>query len=138
MTPYLLPCPFCGGKAATGGGVNYSFVNCTECMASTNVLLADGHQPTLEEAIAEWNTRAPQWQPIETAPKDGASFIVCHINREDSCMVVSFDDSKMRFDNLVWLAEEGSRYHRDLFSHWQPCPDLPQPRKPLAPPDPEE
>ena len=31
-------CPFCGGEARIGYNTDGHFVNCTECLASTNIL----------------------------------------------------------------------------------------------------
>lgn len=51
----LLPCPFCGGAAALGRHIEFgAFVNCTVCLASTN-LLADRSTPA--QAAAAWNRR---------------------------------------------------------------------------------
>ena len=62
MQVELKPCPFCGGEAGTGTqhdpDGDFAFVNCTECMASTNVLLGQQWRFTEAEAIAAWNTRA--------------------------------------------------------------------------------
>jgi hypothetical protein len=55
----LKPCPFCAGEAAIGTGRNYYFVLCPDCLASTNVILAESIMPTEDEAIAAWNTRQP-------------------------------------------------------------------------------
>lgn len=56
----LLTCPFCGGEAEIGSVEEYIethyFVNCVECLASTNVLV-NSHMTTKEEAIELWNTR---------------------------------------------------------------------------------
>jgi hypothetical protein len=59
MTDALSPCPFCAGEAAIGTGRNYYFVLCPDCLASTNVILAESIMPTEDEAIAAWNTRQP-------------------------------------------------------------------------------
>lgn len=53
----LKPCPFCGGKAEIGTGPGYSFVNCTDCMASTDILLAENWKYTALEAADRWNMR---------------------------------------------------------------------------------
>jgi len=51
----LKPCPFCGGEAGLGKGKDGPFVNCTECLVSTNVLVPLAQ--TIDEAIGEWNRR---------------------------------------------------------------------------------
>ena len=57
----LLPCPFCGGEAGVGTQYDpdgpFAFVNCTDCMASTNTLLGQQYAFTEAEAIAAWNNR---------------------------------------------------------------------------------
>ena len=50
-TPGLLPCPFCGGEAATYEGKYCSSVKCDNGHAIHE------YKPTLAEAIAAWNTR---------------------------------------------------------------------------------
>lgn len=70
MQDELKPCPFCGGDAGIGGGVNYRFVNCMSCMASTNIILADSHMPTEAEAIAAWNTRVDAHPPTTNPVAD--------------------------------------------------------------------
>lgn len=71
MTNQLKACPFCGGHAQTdfidGGTCR---IECYQCDCHT------AHLDTPEQAIAAWNRRAPverqapEWMPIETAPKD--------------------------------------------------------------------
>lgn len=67
-TPSLSPCPFCGGEAAVGGSPEGAFVNCVECLASTNILAPWNGLP--EDAIAEWNRRPTGETPIPVAPTD--------------------------------------------------------------------
>lgn len=52
----LLPCPFCRGEAYLGATNDGSFVNCADCLASTNVLIPDKSNDA--EAILAWNSRA--------------------------------------------------------------------------------
>lgn len=56
----LLECPFCGGEASYGECLSVKpityFVNCTECLASTNQLSPCLGLPK-EEAARQWNSR---------------------------------------------------------------------------------
>jgi len=63
MTDALKPCPFCGEDASIGRGPRGWFVNCQDCLASTNQLM---NEPETEaEAIAAWNARAaPLVKPL--------------------------------------------------------------------------
>lgn len=56
----LLPCPFCGGDGCIGKSnfPVFYFINCNDCTASSDVLLAAENEYTLDQAIARWNTRA--------------------------------------------------------------------------------
>ena len=63
-TTTLLPCPFCGGEAGMGEAMagpwrpqKWFWVNCCECLASTNQLTGESARFTAEEAIAAWNQR---------------------------------------------------------------------------------
>lgn len=57
----LLPCPCCGGTVFDSAGEGEIDFWCDGCSLGF-VDIAAG-------MLAEtWNTRAPQWQPIETAP----------------------------------------------------------------------
>jgi hypothetical protein len=66
LTP-LLPCPFCGRPAMK---TPIWRITCSADAAKEE--FCPGTQLHLHDR--EWNTRAPsqQWQPIETAPKDGS------------------------------------------------------------------
>lgn len=67
--PEILPCPFCGSSdvelCVTS---NFSWCECQNCEAESC------SKETKEEALIQWNTRAPQaseWLPIERE-KDNA------------------------------------------------------------------
>ncbi|MEW4985202.1 Lar family restriction alleviation protein [Stenotrophomonas geniculata] len=73
----LKACPFCGGEAGirkwqdedlwSRNIVEWQKAHCTECDCE-GISSCDGYDP---DTIEAWNTRATQWQPIESAPKDG-------------------------------------------------------------------
>lgn len=76
-----------------------------------------------------------EWQPIETAPRDG-SFILAWIKDEDGGHVeqLRYDLSAERsasgeFGPFVWgtpLSECGV-WARDIVTHWMPLPSPPLP-----------
>jgi hypothetical protein len=64
-----------------------------------------------------------QWQPIETAPKDGTNILV---SMWDTCvmLVVFYDGLRMEFP---WIALDGSSsYHHNAPTHWMPLPEVPR------------
>lgn len=66
----LLPCPFCGGEAYTTDSDNKWFVSCHDCYACVGEGYDADAWPdhmfySKAEAIAAWNTRAPQATRIE-------------------------------------------------------------------------
>ena len=77
----LLPCPFCGGDASIKRSYDDDMtlwikVECNKCGATTRGNWCREDCPLFyQERRDEWNTRTPQWQPIETAPRDGRPFL---------------------------------------------------------------
>lgn len=63
-----------------------------------------------------------QWQPIETAPKDGTSFLACNSKVIDWYQVVFYDDEN---PSAAWAVADGPNYHQAMFTHWMPLPDPP-------------
>lgn len=72
----------------------------------------------------------PEWQPIETAPKDGSAVLLC-----DGCamMVASWGhDSLFNHEPKKWVYGEceGNYNWRQSFespTHWMPLPEPPAP-----------
>ena len=64
-----------------------------------------------------------QWQPIETAPKDGTWILIFrstpHTNMELGCALVYWDDH--------FTCWHDGEYHSDHYdpSHWVPLPEPP-------------
>lgn len=117
----LLPCPFCGGEASLSigeqNGQPRHYVECLKCAACADM--------TFSEATAAycWNARTHQWQPIETAPRDG-EWIMAYWPTMGIGMfpfVVFWDEG--------W--EPASHYARDYGevypTHWMPLPPPPTP-----------
>lgn len=127
MADELKPCPFCGGEAEhavgkRGNGEPWEYIECGVCGAT-----ADG-------AIA-WNTRAappPEpseaWQPIETAPKDGAWVLAA---RGVIPYVTAWDDGEEIWFTFNRGYESVREKHEGLKgvvwepTHWMPLPEPP-------------
>lgn len=66
-----------------------------------------------------------QWQPIETAPKDGDTNILIgcfgkHWHGEQ--FIVFYDNDKPKYP---WQTPDGISYHQDAPTHWMPLPAPP-------------
>ena len=115
MSEDLKPCPFCGGDAMLVTPAKGNPYICCEEKFCT------GPKASEAEAIAAWNTRATGWQPIETAPRDGAWLLACRFFDGGSFVtrVVHWSDD---FDE--WMVS-----HDGFFTaptHWMPLPEAPQ------------
>ena len=91
----LLPCPFCGGEAKTVfRGAPEQWVSCHVCNASGPMRDAS------KTAIAAWNRRTPpnDWQPIETAPRNGTTEIDIWVGR--------WRDGSDRSEQAAWRMPE--------------------------------
>lgn len=110
----LKACPFCGAAAEVKGRKT-SMVNCTGCSASTFQLLEDK-----ESAVRQWNTRAPQWHPIETAPKDSSEILLCS---ERGQAVGYWDEDE---DSFVTDYRGKGNFDFVAATHWQPLTAAPE------------
>lgn len=68
-----------------------------------------------------------EWQPIETAPKDGRS-ILCFIPLSGGCdrmLVLRWDDGKFLGEPAQWKTDVHSFVGFDP-THWMPLPTPPE------------
>lgn len=65
------------------------------------------------------------WQPIETAPRDGTRILVA---ADDYVGMARFESD--RLPEYCWVDEEGSGAGSNSVTHWMPLPDPPQGDKP--------
>ncbi len=82
-----------------------------------------------EQALADWNQRSA-WQPIETAPRDGADFIAYneftgpYITAAKSISPIAAPpDGTIRFPMHYWHGQKGTWFPEP--THWQPLPSPP-------------
>nr|WP_164083562.1 Lar family restriction alleviation protein [Stenotrophomonas pavanii] len=127
----LKPCPFCGGAAKTlhGAFSDYDEVQCQDCFA--------------EALLCCWNSRAtpsPQWQPIESAPKDGTAVLVMQNNWPGCKNGVAEECNGHNTYVAAWWADERGGAgawicYMDAVrdpecpiqpTHWQPLPTTPE------------
>jgi hypothetical protein len=63
-----------------------------------------------------------EWQPIETAPKDGTN-ILAWGPHGTGCLVVGFDEAV--HPAWPWHTLDGLNYSLTTFTHWMPLPAPP-------------
>lgn len=80
------------------------------------LMLAAAHQSGGDGVVV------PEWQPIETAPKDGTDILLCDVRAQNIIMVAGwhYDDG-----GFPWHTQDG-QYNKDAFTHWMPLPAAPQ------------
>lgn len=69
-------------------------------------------------------TQSDEWQPIETAPKDGTPIIIATCGKHGwyiDCAENWFEEN----GSDVWLAREDSKVVSDKPTHWRPLPSAP-------------
>ena len=67
------------------------------------------------------------WMPIDSAPKDGRTFLAVNAEKPSvTYRVVYFDeDAKKPYCWHVEDARAGFEHHSDFFTHWMPLPEPP-------------
>lgn len=117
----LKACPFCGSKPETGPWQKRGLtVQCSSSLTDCPVCPGYSHYEP-EGAVAAWNTRAPQWQRIESAPRTTRSILVWCPERQNQYMV-SWDD---RYEG-EWRTVGGWTALTEAPTHWQPLPAAPE------------
>lgn len=135
----LMPCPFCGEKAEIRRNYMPPVINRPPSLISVEVrhwCPPVPGQPSSDSirftgrdeasAIDKWNTRhAGYWQPIETAPWEGAWFLgywpECD-KEEDRIAVTRWcSDNPYREDGF----EDASDRLEGKPTHWMPLPPVP-------------
>ena len=68
-----------------------------------------------------------QWQPIDTAPKDGTIILVYYIGPWDQKHVLeaSWCSKDGDYNNPCWWPEWHGTMIDDHITHWMPLPDPP-------------
>ena len=103
----LKPCPFCGAPGMYL--LNFdSVIGCSDmrCRAWWSAMTPE-----------QWNRRAPDWQPIATAPRDGTMILLW----TDRGHAVGF--YSLGFNNTPqWLDPD---FYGKEPAHWMPLPEGP-------------
>ncbi|WP_333627828.1 Lar family restriction alleviation protein [Stenotrophomonas cyclobalanopsidis] len=115
----LKACPFCGREPKISD-LPESAIH-VSCRCGASLFGERHHHADHAEATARWNTRAPQWQPIESAPKTTRSILVWCPERQNQYMV-SWDD---RYGG-EWRTVGGGTVLTESPTHWQPLPAPPE------------
>lgn len=139
MSAELKPCPFCGGKAQQESYIVEACVFCTSCDARVRAYHEAKEDTGTAKSAEVWNTRAPQWQPIESAPEEvpaDEAVIVCVTHDEPRFVDQRMVGEAYKVDGVWWWAGSSPNdYHTDpiedmyglgCVTHWQPLPAPPE------------
>lgn len=109
-------CPFCGGKSEQESYIVEAVVHCSCCFAVIRRTHARDGDTGIAASAAAWNTRAPHWQPIETAPRDGTRLLL-----------FGDGDTVVAYFNVSYGTWDDGDHHDDIpgLTHWQPLPAAP-------------
>jgi hypothetical protein len=123
----LKPCPWCGGRAISYDE-RHMAMECAACLAFGPFFGEDigNHKDGEAMAVIAWNTRAPDWQDISTAPRDGTPFLAFLTVRNTKT------GETWPEMNVIWADdddgcpdwERGWRF--EDYTHWMPLPASPK------------
>ena len=67
-----------------------------------------------------------EWQPIETAPRDGTCILLgCFTVENPNYQVTAFWNPDF-FLGSPWDSPDGTAWAADYFTHWMPLPEPPK------------
>lgn len=125
----LKACPFCGGKAELRNYVVDASVHCTTCFAVITRIHARDVDTGVDDSVSVWNTRAPQWRPIESLVSD-EPVMTWHdfggINQNTASPHYGkkgYSRIQQRFGGRLFPSEA---CETGFVSHWQPLPVPPE------------
>ncbi len=108
-------------------------VVCMECGAHGPISENDAESKKAYEAVAiDWSRRAADWQPIETAPKDGRLVLITGgtIRAADMEMKPSALNyaipAEMDWGEWTHYGEHGEEWIIENPTHWTPLPEPPK------------
>jgi len=116
----LNACPFCGGVAHLYNYLEEAGAECLECHAKilrSHDKFCSGSG--MQVAATAWNTRTSQWQPIESAPKDGTEILAWDGQGQAT---IHWSDGRWSLVYAGWRAEDGDF---DGAISWQALPAAP-------------
>jgi len=65
------------------------------------------------------------WQPIETAPKDGTAILAVDELTQDTHAVVYYEELRPGSIYVWHIIDSPTAYRKDRFTHWMPLPAPP-------------
>jgi len=123
----LLPCPACGKTPHLQFDPNRRyFVECMECDIYLYAYTA--YAPT---CVRAWNdfveATQPQWQPMDTAPRNGKTVLILTAHGEVKircCFEDKYGQSWWQHDSEHY--DDGYPHHETSVVAWMPLPQLPE------------